>query len=98
MMKRYLLFALVTLPVTMGAAGDGCAAGSKSPAPDVIGTWNIAYDNQIGIEAKIGDAVYNAQLGASGGSFTINHQGTPYTFNLDCSRPDVVCPSEAWPN
>src|SRR5262249_38490091 len=31
-------------------------------------------------------------------AFTINHNGTPYTFNLDCSRPDIVCPGEAWPN
>ena len=38
------------------------------------------------------------QLGAQGGAFTINHDGKPYTFDLDCSRPDVVCPGEAWPN
>jgi len=81
-----------------GAQGDGCAAGSKSPAPDVRGTWAIAYDNSIGIEVKIGGAVYNAELGAGGGQFTINHNGTPYTFDLDCSRPDIVCPGEAWPN
>jgi hypothetical protein len=47
---------------------------------------------------KIGGATYNAELGATGGDFTINHQGKPYTFKLDCSRPDVVCPGEAWPN
>jgi hypothetical protein len=82
----------------MGAAGDGCAANSTSAAPDVRGTWSIAYDNMIGVEVKIGDAVYNSQLGAGGGVFTINHNGVPYSFNLDCSRPDVVCPGEAWPN
>jgi hypothetical protein len=82
----------------MGAQGDGCAVSSKSPAPDVRGTWSIAYDNTIGIEVKIGGAVYSQQLGAGGGTFTINHEGKPYTFNLDCSRPDIVCPGEAWPN
>jgi hypothetical protein len=82
----------------MGAQGDGCAAGSKSPAPDVRGTWAINYDNMIGVEAKIGGAVYNAELGANGGAFTINHQGKPYTFDLDCSRPEVGCPSKVWPN
>lgn len=85
------------LPLVMGAQGDGCAAGSTSPAPDVRGTWNVTYDDTIGVEVKIGGAVYNAELGAAGGSFTINHDGQPYTFNLDCSRPDIVCPSEAWP-
>ena len=85
------------LPLMMGAQGDGCAAGSTSPAPDVRGTWNVSYDDTIGVEVKIGGAVYNAELGAAGGSFTINHDGQPYTFDLDCSRPDIVCPSEAWP-
>jgi len=83
----------------MGAAGDGCAAGSTSPAPDVAGTWGITYDDVIGVEATIGGATYSQQLGANGGAFTIaGSDGTPYTFDLDCSRPDVVCPSKAWPN
>ena len=94
----YLALMLATLPLVMGAKGDGCAANSASPAPDVRGTWSIAYDNTIGVEVKIGGAVYNAELGAGGGTFTINHQGTPYTFDLDCSRPEIVCPGEAWPN
>jgi hypothetical protein len=92
------LFLALPLPLLVAAKGDGCAVNSTSPAPDVRGTWAIAYDNMIGIEVKIGGAVYNAELGAAGGSFTINHQGKPYTFDLDCARPDVVCPGEAWPN
>lgn len=82
----------------MAAKGDGCAANSTSPAPDVRGTWDIAYDNQIGVEVTIGGAVYDAELGAAGGQFTITHDGHPYTFDLDCARPDIVCPGEAWPN
>jgi hypothetical protein len=100
-MLRHLRLAYLmvpVLPLAMGAQGDGCAAGSTSPAPDVRGTWNVTYDDTIGVEVKIGGAVYNAELGAAGGSFTINHQGKPYTFNLDCSRPEIVCPSEAWPD
>jgi hypothetical protein len=98
-MLKTLRLALFTsaLPLVMGAQGDGCAANSSSPAPDVRGTWGITYDDTLGIEVKIGGAVYHSELGAGGGSFTINHQGKPYTFNLDCARPDVVCPSEAWP-
>lgn len=86
------------LPFAMGAQGDGCAAGSKSAAPDVRGTWAITYDNKLGVEVKLGGATYDAELGAAGGTFTIDHAGTPYTFDLDCSRPDIVCPGEAWPN
>jgi hypothetical protein len=97
MPSKKLYLALLGLPFAMGAQGDGCAAGSKSPAPDVRGTWDVTYDDTIGVEVKIGGAVYTAELGAAGGAVTINHQGKPYTFDLDCSRPDIVCPSEAWP-
>jgi hypothetical protein len=82
----------------MGAAGDGCAADSTSPAPDVAGTWAISYDDMITVEATIGGTTYDSQVGANGGSFTITNAGVPYTFDLDCTRPDVVCPSKAWPN
>ena len=91
------LLAFPSLPALMGAQGDGCAAGSQSPAPDVRGTWSVDYDDTIGVEAKIGGAVYHGELGAAGGTVTFNHAGQPYSFTLDCSRPDVVCPSEAWP-
>src|SRR5262249_24859299 len=62
------------------------------------GTWAIDYDDTIGVEVKIGGTVYTRELGPGGGSFTITHQGKSYPFNLDCKRPDIVCPSEAWPN
>jgi len=91
------LIAIPSLPALMGAQGDGCAAGSQSPAPDVRGTWQIEYDDTIGVELKLGGAVYHAELGAAGGTVTINHAGQPYSFTLDCARPEIVCPSEAWP-
>jgi len=83
----------LVLPLAMGAKGDGCAAGSTSAAPDVRGTWGIEYDDRIGVEVKIGGAVYTEELGAGGGAVTINHAGKPYTFDLACSRPEIVCPS-----
>jgi hypothetical protein len=91
-----VLFA-AALPSLMGARGDGCAAGSQSPAPDVTGEWRIMYDDVIGVEITIGGSVYTAELGAQGGAFTIDHQGNPLTFDLDCARPEVLCPSEQWP-
>ncbi len=91
------LLAFASLPLLGGAQGDGCAAGSDSPAPDVRGTWDLAYDDTIGVEVKLGGAVYTAELGAGGGAFTIEHQGRSYPFSLDCARPEVLCPSEAWP-
>ena len=67
-MRKLPLASLIALPLAMGAKGDGCAANSTSPAPDVRGTWGITYDDRIGVEVKIGGAVYDAELGAANGS------------------------------
>jgi hypothetical protein len=41
--------------------------------------------------------VYEEELGPDGGEVSIVHDGVTVTFDLDCSRPDILCPSEAWP-
>jgi hypothetical protein len=87
----------LALPFTVGARGDGCAANSRSPAPDVTGEWAITYDDVIDVEVAIGGAVYQEQLSAAGGIIEIEHDGRPLSFELDCGRPEIVCPSEAWP-
>ena len=89
------IVALGSCPLLMGA--KGCTANSTSEAPDASGSWAIAYDDSLGVEVTIGGAVYTETLGAAGGSFTIDHDGLPITFDLDCARPEIVCPSEAWP-
>jgi hypothetical protein len=100
--RRFLLVALslaMLAPALMGARGEGCggAAFSMTPAPNVEGQWDVTYDDMIGIEITLGGAVYTEEIGATGGAFTIDHEGTPITFDLDCARPEVVCPSETWP-
>lgn len=87
----------ILLPVLAGAKGDGCSASSRSPAPDVTGWWDITYDDTLGVKIVIGGAVYTAEIGAQGGAVTIDHEGQPITFDLACERPEVVCPTEAWP-
>ena len=95
---RYPLAVLVlSLPLTLGARGDGCAAYSRSPAPDLEGSWAIEYDDQIDVSIELGGVVYEETLGAAGGVIEITHDGRPLTFDLDCARPEILCPSEAWP-
>lgn len=94
-MRSALLVAV--LPLCVAAKGDGCSTNSKSPAPDVSGAWNIEYDDSIDVTIKIGGATYDASVGAAGGVIDITHNGQPLSFDLDCARPEVVCPSEAWP-
>ncbi len=87
-----------SLPFLTGATGGGCGSfTSTSPAPDVAGTWSIAYGTNMTVKVNLGGAIYSQELTPTGGTFTIQHQGKPYSFNLDCSRPEVVCPSEVWP-
>jgi hypothetical protein len=90
--------AVLCTPFLMGARGDGCATNSRSAAPDVTGEWAITYDNTLDVRINIGGAVYESQLGAQGGVIEIDHNGQPLTFDLDCTRADVLCPSEAWPD
>lgn len=94
-----LLLALTlvgTAPFTMGAKG-GCTFNSKEAAPNVTGDWAITYDPAMEIDVKIGGAVYHKTLAPQGGAFVIDHGGKPFSFNLDCTRPEVICPSEVWP-
>jgi hypothetical protein len=90
-------FVAIALPFTLGARGDGCAASSRSPAPDVTGDWAITYDDQITVEIAIGGALYEEEIPATGGTIAIVHDGRALEFELDCARPEIVCPSEAWP-
>lgn len=90
-------FVALALPFTVAAQGDGCAANSRSPAPDVTGEWAISYDDTITVELDIGGATYEAEIPSTGGTVEIVHDGLTLAFDLDCSRPEIVCPSEAWP-
>lgn len=90
---------LCLLPFLMGAQGGGCGGSfsSTEPAPNVSGTWAISYGNTMDVKVNIAGSVYVQSLPATGGSFSVTHQGAPYAFNVDCSKPEVVCPSEVWP-
>lgn len=88
---------LAAIPFLTGAQGDGCAANSRSPAPDTTGDWAITYDDNLQVEITIGGVVYTAEVGAQGGVINITHDGQPIEFNLDCAAPHILCPSEAWP-
>lgn len=93
------VLALTMAPLLAGSDG-GCdgAAFSESPAPDMSGEWDVAYTDSFEVEIELGGAVYTETLGAVGGTVTIDHEGQPLTFDVDCTREEVVCPSEVWPS
>lgn len=96
-----MLSALAIVPlVAMGADGtrSGCGGIHDPGIPDATGEWAIDYDDTLTVEITLGDAVYAEEIGLAGGAITIEHEGQPLTFDLDCARPEVLCPSEAWPS
>lgn len=96
-MKRTALTMLVLTPLLGGAEGDcGGNTFNRDPAPDMSGDWSVTYQDDLQLTIELGGAVYDETLGAAGGSVTIDHEGQPITFDLDCSLDAVVCPSEVW--
>ncbi|MCB9730003.1 MAG: hypothetical protein H6744_18595 [Deltaproteobacteria bacterium] len=85
------------VPALMGADGSSSGCGQHEDMPDVSGSWAVDYDDSMMVELKIGGSVYTRTLGPEGGVITVEHDGVPLSFDLDCSRADVLCPSEAWP-
>ncbi len=88
---------LAIVPLLVGAEGDGCASSSRSDAPNVSGDWTMLYDDMLEVTIGVGGQVYEERLSAEGGVIAIMHDGNALSFNLDCALPEVVCPSEAWP-
>lgn len=94
-----MVYVALVAPMLTGAWGESCVAiASNTEAPDAEGTWAINYDDTMGVVINIGGAVYAEEIDIQGGAITIDHEGQPITFDLDCSRPEVLCPSEAWPS
>ena len=88
--------------VALGAlALAGCKKDSgflsQTDSPDASGRWNVEYGDTLAIEVEIGGATYTDKTGLQGGKIELTHTGQPVTLDLDCSDPDIVCPSEQYP-
>ncbi len=61
------------------------------------GAWTVDYADDIEIEITVGGEIFQETVGAEGGEVTIAYKGAELSFDIDCGRPEVLCPSEAWP-
>lgn len=96
--RSTLMAALLMSPLLLAAKGQGCGGGTAGQdSPNMEGEWALTWQDDLEVEITLGGAVYHETIGAQGGAVTIEHEGQPITFDLDCSRPEVVCPSEVWP-
>ncbi len=94
---HYIAATALLAPLLTGAEGGCGALNSRSDAPNAAGEWALSYDDTLAVTIKIGGAVHTAEVGTEGGAVTIDHEGKPITFDLDCAREEIVCPSEVWP-
>ena len=85
---------VASIPLLVGHTD--CGHDHNNPAPALTGDWRLTYADDLTVDINIGGTVYHDSIGPQGGSVTIDHHGQPITFDLDCARPEVVCPSEVW--
>ena len=77
------------------AGCDKILAGSLSP--DFAGVWDVTYDDSIEVEVRVSEQTLRASVGEQGGEVAFRDAGSALALEIDCTRPELVCPSEAWP-
>jgi hypothetical protein len=89
---------LVTTLLALAALGSGCGKTAASGlSPDFAGEWDVTYDDSIRFELRLEGQVQRSELAEPGGQVVLGDAGAALEFDVDCTRPDVVCPTEVWP-
>jgi hypothetical protein len=86
--------ALCALLASLLGCGKGLAGGL---APDFAGTWDVTYDDSMQVEFKLDEQMMSARVDEQGGQVAVRDAGLTLDFEVDCTRPELVCPSEVWP-
>jgi hypothetical protein len=84
---------LIALNVT-GLLGHTRALGSR---PSVAGTWDTLFDDVIDVSADVEGEQPEARIGASGGRVAFHDAGAFVELEVDCARPELICPQELLP-
>ncbi len=93
--------ALLAVSLACGAISGtaGCKKGhAAAPRPDLSGVWDVAYDDFLDAELRVGHRVHRARLGPLGGRLVASVAGVAVVLGVDCTRDEVVCPNEIWPS
>jgi len=86
---------LIGLALLAAACERGSADGLT---PDFRGTWDVTYDDSITVEVAVDpESPLHGEVGDEGGQLGFGDAGLPLQLDIDCSRPELVCPTEIWP-
>lgn len=89
---------MILLAFLCAAGAVGCGKGlAGALTPDFSGVWDLTYDDSIDVELRIGDRTMRGTLGAQGGSLAFEEANESVDLEVDCARPELVCPAEVWP-
>jgi hypothetical protein len=84
---------LIALNAT-GLLGHTRALGSR---PSVAGTWDTLFDDVIDVSADVEGEEPQARIAAQGGRVAFHDAGAFVELEIDCSRPELICPQELLP-
>jgi hypothetical protein len=90
-----LLMGLLVAALNMtGVLGRSRALGVR---PAVAGTWDAVFDDTIDVTADVEGEDHQARTGAGGGRVAFHDAGSFVQLEVDCARPELVCPQELLP-
>ncbi len=90
-------FALPLLACSLLSAAQlvGCTRGrAQGVRPDLAGQWDLAYDDVIDVEITLDGATHRTRVRGEGGRIAMFDAGSTLELNIDCARPELVCPNE----
>jgi hypothetical protein len=62
--------------------------------PDLSAVWDVMHDDVIDVELRVHGDVHRARVARSGGRVVFHDAGTMLELEIDCTRPELVCPGE----
>jgi hypothetical protein len=62
--------------------------------PDLSATWDVMHDDVIDVELRLHGDVHRTRISRSGGRVVFHDAGAMLELDIDCSRPELVCPGE----
>jgi hypothetical protein len=60
--------------------------------------WDVTYDDVMDVEIRNGEHVQHTRVPALGGRPALDDAGALANLEIDCARPELVCPGEIWPS
>ena len=89
-----LLGLLLLVLHATGLLGHSRALGAR---PTMAGTWDTLFDDVVDVSAEVEGDEFEARTGTAGGRVAFHDAGALVELEVDCTRPELICPHELFP-